>query len=298
MLLYWFLSPVPVITRPVHFDYGAVYKRLPPTAVIDLRAQHEDWKATNSLSECVIDTPLPKKPARTPLRQKKKYDIRLRLDLPRSPANEKCGMFMVNAILLDGERVKLGSSKRPAILPYASNLVHGIRVFASFPFFIWGSRKEVDHVDIGLFNNYVEITDHRLQSIELHISRPCVQVAGARITIEPHLYRTQWLMKHYFFTSALGGIFIINSLFGVLVLLLILWVYTHKPNKDDGRQQQSSNSTHPVEDDVSTQLHPLSENEARLSVSEMVSQVQDEMQPLDDSSSYSAMLAEVESHQE
>ncbi len=285
-----------MITRPVHFDYGTFHKRLPPTAVIDLCAQHEDWEATDFSSKCVVGIP-PRKKARAPLRQKKNYNIGLTLDLPRSPTNEKCGMFMVNAVLLDGERVKLGSSKRPAVLPYTSNLVHSLRVIGSWPFFTWGSRKEVEQVDIGLFNDYVEVPDYPLHSIELYISRPCVQVAGARLTIEPHLYGVQWLMKHYFFTSALGGIFVINSVSDILILLVILWSYLSRSNKARGQQhqqqQQPLGSTHPVEDDTFTQLHPLGESEVRLSVSEAVPQVQGEAQFLDDSSSYSATLSEV-----
>ncbi len=288
-----------MITRPVHFDYGTLHKISPPTAVIDLCAQHEDWEVTDFSSECAVGGISPPKKAHAPLRRKKNYDIGLRLDLPRSPANEKCGMFMVNAILLDGERVKLGSSKRPEILPYTSNLVHGIRVIASWPFFIWGSRKEVEQVDIDLFINYIEVPDRPLHFVELYISRPCVQVAGARITIEPHLYGFQWLMKHYFLTSALAGIFFINSVFEVLIVLVVLWLHLLKSNKAGGQrqqqqQQQSSGGTHPVEDNFSTQLHSLGE-----SVPETVPQIQGEMQFSNDSSSYSAMLSEeVESYHE
>ncbi len=294
-----------MITRPVHFDYGTLHKISPPTAVIDLCAQHEDWEATDFSSEiCNIGGISPPKKVHAPLTQKKNYDIGLRLDLPRSPANEKCGMFMVNAILLDGERVKLGSSKRPEILPYTSNLVHGIRVIASWPFFIWGSRKEVEQVDIDLFINYIEVPDRPLHFVELYISRPCVQVAGARITLEPHLYGVQWLMKHYFFTSALGGIFIISSVFEALIVLVVLWFHLLKSNRVWGQrqqqqQEQSSGGTHRVEDNVSTQLHSFGESEERLSVPETVPQIQGEMQFSDDSSSYSVMLSkEVESNQE
>ncbi len=288
-----------MITRSVYFDYGTFHKRLPPTAMIDLCAQPEGWEATDFSSNCVVGMPPPNK-SRAPLRKKKNYNIGLTLDLPRSPTNEKCGMFMVNAVLLDGERVKLGSSKRPAVLPYTSNLVHGLSVIGSWPFFTWWGRKEVEQVDIDLFNNYLEVPDHPLHSIELYVSRSCVQVVGARLTIEPHLYGVQWLMKHYFFTSALGGIFVINSVSDILIILAFFLSYSlrRRSNKmavgrPQRRQQQLLDDTHHVEDDTFTQLHPLGESEERLSVSEVApGQVQGEAQFSNDSPSYSATLSE------
>ncbi len=286
-----------MITQPVHFDYGTLHEISSPTAVIDLYAQHEGWEATDLSSECVIGGISPPKKVHPPLRQKRKYDISLRLDLPRSPTNEKCGVFMVNANLLDGERVKLGSSKRPEILPYASNLVHSMRVIASWPFFILGSRKEVEQLDVDLFINYIEVPDRPLHFVELSISRRCVQVAGAKITIEPHLHRVQWLMKHYFFTSALGGIFIINCVYGVAIVLLVLCfhllkshgVWDQRPNR---QQEQSSDGTQRIEDNVSTQLHYLDESEEPVSIPETVPQPHDEVHFSDDSLDYAATVSE------
>ena len=90
------------------------------------------------------------------------YDVSLRLQLPRTPANRAVGNFMLDlALLAPGARPPppganasadgvLARARRPAILTYASPLVDAARTLAALPWFLLGWRRESETLSVPM----------------------------------------------------------------------------------------------------------------------------------------------------
>ena len=94
------------------------------------------------------------------------YDISLYLHLPRSPANLAAGNFMLDLALLapstgtllpqslastNASDSVLALSRRPAILTYASHIVHTANTLTGLPWYVLGWRKESEVLEVSMF---------------------------------------------------------------------------------------------------------------------------------------------------
>ena len=107
---------------------------------------------------------------RPPLTADQAYDVALRLQLPRTPANRAVGNFMLDLALLapshpaaspadllpsalhaaNASGAVLARARRPAILTYASPLVDAARTLAALPWFLLGWRRESETLTVPM----------------------------------------------------------------------------------------------------------------------------------------------------
>ncbi len=90
------------------------------------------------------------------------YDISLILHLPRTPNNLAAGNFMLDLSLLSSpasaatslSNLSLGilaSSRRPAILTYASPIIDTASTIGALPWYILGWKRESEVLEVSMF---------------------------------------------------------------------------------------------------------------------------------------------------
>mmetsp|Transcript_18284 Transcript_18284/g.20842 ORF Transcript_18284/g.20842 Transcript_18284/m.20842 type:complete len:694 (+) Transcript_18284:557-2638(+) len=141
----------------------------PPTASIDLKAQHTQWEAytpnvaplQQSMSKSSFtsssSTSSSASSASSPFLSNnipKPYFIDIELTLPESPINHQIGMFMIEKTIFNKNKKMIASSKRPVIIPYQSSYIYKWKhtfwiVFHLF--FLWEERQIVN---VNLFDHF------------------------------------------------------------------------------------------------------------------------------------------------
>jgi seipin len=88
------------------------------------------------------------------------YDVKLHLNMPRTPVNADAGNFMLGLQLMapvssswtkavEGVEV-IAASRRPAILTYYSPLIQHVHNFVALPLYVIGWRKESETLAVSL----------------------------------------------------------------------------------------------------------------------------------------------------
>jgi seipin len=127
----FYLSYVPIrgFTQPIYFQFNAGAN---PFAIVPLRK-----------GVLVSDQP---------------YDVRVSLNLPRTPSNTAAGNFMIDLQLLgpptrstaDKEQDILVRESRPAILTYYSPPMELAQKAFALPLYVLGFRKEAEKLDVSI----------------------------------------------------------------------------------------------------------------------------------------------------
>lgn len=95
------------------------------------------------------------------------YDISLFLRLPRTPRNLAAGNFMLDLSLLPPNAASasatvpsalqssnlevIARSRRPAILTYASPIIHAANTISGLPWYVMGWKKESEVLEVSMF---------------------------------------------------------------------------------------------------------------------------------------------------
>jgi seipin len=128
------------------------------------------------------------------------YDVKVHLNLPRTPSNIGAGNFMLDLQLLrppsstwtkaaDMPEV-IAAERRPAILTYYSPLIEHVHNFVALPLYVLGVRKESEKLEIPVMQG-VEFargsqsipTDARVEVI----SSSTLQIYSAKLSFKTRL---------------------------------------------------------------------------------------------------------------
>lgn len=85
-----------------------------------------------------------------------RYKIYLTFEMPESEANKNLGMFMVCLELNNNENMVVGSSCRPVMLHYRSQLMYIIKTLVMAPLLILGTAEEKQIITVEMFSDYEE----------------------------------------------------------------------------------------------------------------------------------------------
>jgi hypothetical protein len=196
------------------------------------------------------------------------YDIKLELDLPRSPPNLQAGNFMLNMVLLSptyqpgvkpteaGFDVRgsmpseavLFSSRRPAILTYYPRLVSLSKQVAALPWYILGWRRDAEKLEISMAEGISFRKGWRNVPasvyLELQGKGQDIQVYDVQLKLRARYEGIRWLMYNHrifsfvFFTTAFWFAEVIFT-----VLTWMLWNSRLGSRKEKGKGEHKGEET-------------------------------------------------------
>ncbi|PGH23343.1 hypothetical protein AJ80_02596 [Polytolypa hystricis UAMH7299] len=138
-----------------------------------------------------------------------KYDVSVRLNVPRTPANRAAGNFMLDlalfsqsadSIIADLSAQPVAHSRRTAILTYTSPLVDTAHRVSRMPFYVFGWRREAERLDIGMIER-IEFPNGKgnmPQSLRLELqSLERMQIYDAVVRFDARFSGLRWLMYNW-----------------------------------------------------------------------------------------------------
>lgn len=196
------------------------------------------------------------------------YDIKLDLDLPRSPPNLEAGNFMLDMALLSptyqptaqvsevGLDIRksipsdaiLFSSRRPAILTYRPRLVSLSKQVAALPWYILGWRRDAEKLEIPMAEaisfrkgwRYVPAIVY----LELQGKGQDIQVYDVHLKLRARYEGIRWLMyNHRIFSFVVftTAFWVAEVLFAVLTWML--WNSRTRSGKEKGKGEHKGEET-------------------------------------------------------
>lgn len=196
------------------------------------------------------------------------YDIKLELDLPRSPPNLRVGNFMLDMALLSPSYQPvvrtsdarfdirgsipndaiLFSSRRPAILTYHPRLVSLCKEVAALPWYILGWRRDAEKLEIQMAEGVSFRKGWRniptVAYLELQGKVDDIQVYDVHLKLRARYEGIQWLMYNHrifsfvVFTTAFWIAEVI-----VAVLTWMLWNLRRVSEKEKGEEEPKKEGT-------------------------------------------------------
>lgn len=196
------------------------------------------------------------------------YDIKLELDLPRSPPNLQAGNFMLDMVLLSqtyqpvaqasetGFDIRgsmpsdavLFSSRRPAILTYHPRLVNLSKQVAALPWYILGWRRDAEKLEIPMAEGVSFRKGWRnvptLVYLELQGKGQEIQVYDVKLKLRARYEGIRWLMYNHrifsfvVFTTAFWFAEVIFA-----VLTWMLWNSRSASGKEKGKGELKGEDT-------------------------------------------------------
>jgi seipin len=208
------------------------------------------------------------------------YDIKLELDLPRSPPNLQAGNFMLDMVLLSptyqpvvqsaeagfdirgsipSEAVLL-SSRRPAILTYHPRLVSLSKQVAALPWYILGWRRDAEKLEIPMAEGVSFRKGWRnvpaLVYLELQGKGQDIQVYDVQLKLRARYEGIRWLMYNHRIFSFV--IFTTAFWFAEVIFAILTWMLWNSQSgsgKEKGQGELKGEDT-----DVSTIIKTEREN--------------------------------------
>lgn len=207
------------------------------------------------------------------------YDIRVELDLPRSPPNLEAGNFMIDMKLLSTafslvvpevtftsriidyipENTVLFTSSRPAILTYQSTLVRLSKQVAGMPWYLLGWRREAEKLDIIMAEGvrFPRGSRNVPETIFLELQTRGsgdkeIEVYNAKIKLRARFSGLRWLMYNHrifsfvVFTGAFWGAEVVFS--------VLAWVMLSSLGSNETGQAKFKNELKGEETDGSTAI--------------------------------------------
>ncbi len=174
------------------------------------------------------------------------YDIKLELDLPRSPPNLEAGNFMLDMVLLSPtyqpvvELTKTGydirgsmpsdavlfSSRRPAILTYQSRLVSHSKQFVALPWYILGWHRDAEKLEIPMAEGVSFRKGWRnvptLVYLELQGKGQDIQVYNVQLKLRARYEGIRWLMYNHRIFSFM--VFTTAFWFAEVIFAVLTWM--------------------------------------------------------------------------
>jgi seipin len=196
------------------------------------------------------------------------YDIKLELDLPRSPPNLQAGNFMLDMVLLSptyqpvAQPIEAGldirgsmpseavlySSRRPAILTYHPRLVSLSKQVAALPWYILGWRRDAEKLEIPMAEGVSFRKGWRnvpaLVYLELQGKGQDIQVYHVQFKLRARYEGIRWLMYNHrifsfvVFTTAFWFAEVIFA-----VLTWMLWNSRSGSGKEKGKGELKGEDT-------------------------------------------------------
>jgi seipin len=217
------------------------------------------------------------------------YDIKVELDLPRSPPNLGAGNFMLDMMLLSSaykpssgsldlpltirdsisSEAILFSSRRSAILTYQSRLVRLSKQFAGLPWYILGWRREAETLEIVMAEgirfprgtrNVPETIFLELQSRETDI-----EVYDVQLKLRARFSGLRWIMyNHRIFSFVVFTTAFWTAEIFFAILTWVLWnsqmsTKQEKVKGDIKRETDGSTAIKTEDDDIDTDDVDLSD---------------------------------------
>jgi seipin len=196
------------------------------------------------------------------------YDIKLELDLPRSPPNLRAGNFMLDMVLLSPtyqpvvqpteagfdirgsmpNEAVLFSSRRPAILTYHPRLVSLSKQFAALPWYILGWRRDAEKLEIPMAEGISFRKGWRnvpsLLYLELQGKGQDIQVYDVRLKLRARYEGIRWLMyNHRIFSFIVFTTAFWFAEVTFAVLTWMLWNLQSSPRKEKGKGEHKGEDT-------------------------------------------------------
>eukprot|EP00051_Salpingoeca_urceolata_P022381 m.363838 g.363838 ORF g.363838 m.363838 type:complete len:570 (-) comp19963_c0_seq62:4243-5952(-) len=217
-VFYYLYVPAPKYELPLYFDFGTRSPLGEPATSLQLAHGGGDRL----------------------LARNQGYNFFVDLTLPRSPANERAGMFMVTLILgstydeVTGIKAfapiptqavitdKMVALARPARLPYQSWVAQVVSSTVWLVPNLLGVTHETDRVTVPLFYNRFDRPHMPFSWAAVALSEHTLEVTDATLRIEAHMTGLTYLMYNWFFSSSVVGITTLSVFFGVSCLLLAL----------------------------------------------------------------------------
>jgi seipin len=196
------------------------------------------------------------------------YDIKLELDLPRSPPNLQAGNFMLDMALLSpiyqpvvqtsdvGSDIRgsipndaiLFASRRPAILTYHPQLISLSKQVAALPWYILGWRRDAEKLEIPMAEGVSFRKGWRnvptIFYLELQGKGQDIQVYDVQLKLRARYEGIRWLMyNHRIFSFVVftTAFWLVEVVFAVLTW--ILWDSRTRSGKEKGKGEPKSEET-------------------------------------------------------
>lgn len=174
-----------------------------------------------------------------------RYDVRVVLDMPRTPTNTEMGNFMLDAKMyapgdkassalntiknglmseLGQDNTLLAHARRPAILTYYSPPVDLAQKIAQLHWYILGWRQEAETISVDLFEGIEFAKGWRnvpaTLRLEVQTARQTrLQIYSARVLFRARFHGLRWLMYNH---RILSACFFITSFWATEVLFTAL----------------------------------------------------------------------------
>ncbi|KAK2880106.1 hypothetical protein FQN49_000553 [Arthroderma sp. PD_2] len=140
-----------------------------------------------------------------------KYDVKVILQLPYTPANRAAGNFMLDLAFLQEPDDLSGSianvsenvllrSRRPAMLTYTSPMVDTARQLWRLPLYVLGLKREAEELKIGMMERVQFPRGKGMvpRGLRLEIqSRERIQVYKASVRIDARFTGLRWVMYNW-----------------------------------------------------------------------------------------------------
>ncbi|EFQ98190.1 hypothetical protein MGYG_01226 [Nannizzia gypsea CBS 118893] len=140
-----------------------------------------------------------------------KYDVKVILHLPSTPANRAAGNFMLDLAFLQEPDDLTGSianasenvllrSRRPAMLTYTSPMVDTARQLWRLPLYVLGLKREAEELNIGMMERVQFPRGKRgvPKGLRLEIqSNERIQVYRASVRIDARFTGLRWIMYNW-----------------------------------------------------------------------------------------------------
>ena len=191
-------------------------------------------------------------------------------DLSIYNSENRYGLWMVTVELLTVDDLLLAKSTRPMATRYVSPFLQTLRTFAFAPLYVFGWKHESQRLSVECFDYYQESPDFPLAKARVSLSSNNVYYYNAYLSISPQLNMIQYIMYHWFYTTAITVIVCSSVLLGVAWAFFLLYSQLELEETDEnytfpGQDQTnggdySLSSSQNVNMNHDLHMQPLNEN--------------------------------------
>ena len=129
------------------------------------------------------------------------YSFTIHFKFADSPLNRQIGMFMVRLNIKNQDNDILVSTNRPVMIPYRSTLHKFIRMIVLLIPSLLGLYEETYEITIPCIEYYWDDPLDSLNSIEITLSHPDIQLYSSTLFISTQLFGIPYALHHYFIAT-------------------------------------------------------------------------------------------------